>query len=66
MSRMELDVGGEKLKTTRETLIKFPDSKLTEMVNSTKDEEVLWLDLDPQYFRPIPNWLRYVTRVLGE
>ena len=46
------------METTRETLTKFPDSRLAEMVNSTKDEEALWLDLDPEYFRPLLNWLR--------
>ena len=58
MSRMKLNVGGEMMETTRETLTKFPNSRLAELVNSTKDEEVLWLDQDPQYFRPILNWLR--------
>ena len=53
MSRMMLDVGGEMLKTTKETLTKFPNSRLAKMVNSTKSEDVLWLDLDPDYFRPI-------------
>ena len=46
------------MKTTRGTLTKFPDSRLAEMVNSTKDDEVLRLDHDPEYFRPVLNWLR--------
>ena len=58
MSRMKLNVGGEMMETTRETLTKFPNSRLAELVNSTKDEEDLWLDQDPQYFRLILNWLR--------
>ena len=58
MSRMKLNVGGEMMETTRETLTKFPNSRLTELVNSTKNGKVLWLDLDPGYFRPILNWLR--------
>jgi len=58
MSWVKLNVGGEMMETTRETLTKFPDSKLAEMVNSTKDDEVLRLDLDPEYFRPVLNWLR--------
>ena len=58
MSWQKLNVGGEMLETTRETLTKFPDSRLAEMVNSTKGDEVLFLDLDPDYFRPILNWLR--------
>ena len=58
MSWVKLNVGGEKLETSRETLTKYPDSRLAEMVNSTKAEEVLQLDLDPEYFRPVLNWLR--------
>ena len=57
MSWLKLNVGGEMLETTRKTLTKFPDSQLAEMVNSTKDD-VLRLDLDPEYFRPVINWLR--------
>ena len=45
------------METTRETLTKFPDSRLAEMVNTTK-EEVLRLDINPEYFRPILDWLR--------
>ena len=58
MSWVKLNVGGKMFETTRETLTKFPDSQLAEMVNSTKDGYVLRLDLDPEYFRPILNWLR--------
>ena len=58
MSRIKLNVGGEMMETTRETLTKFPDSRLAEMVNSSKDDEVFFLDLDPDYFRPVLNWLR--------
>ena len=58
MSRIKLNVGGEMMQTTRETLTKFPDSRLAEMVNSSKDDEVLFFDLDPEYFRPVLNWLR--------
>ena len=57
MSRMKLNIGGEMMETTRETLTKFPGSRLAEMVNTTK-EEVLWLDFNPEYFRPILDWLR--------
>ena len=55
---MKLNVGGEMMETKREILTKFPNSRLADMVNSTKDEEVLRLDLDPEYFRPVLNWLR--------
>ena len=59
MSWLKLNVGGEMLETTRETLTKLPDSRLAEMVNSTnKLCDVLRLDLDPEYFRPLLNWLR--------
>ena len=58
VSRMKLNVGGEMMETTQETLNKFPNSRLAELVNSTKEQETLRLDLDPQYFRPILNWLR--------
>ena len=57
MSWVKLNVGGEMVETKRETLTKFPDSRLAEMVNSTK-KGVLRLDLDPEYFRPVLNWLR--------
>ena len=55
---MKLNVGGEMMETTQETLSKFPNSRLAELVNSTKEQETLRLDLDPQYFCPILNWLR--------
>ena len=58
MAWLKLNVGGEMFETTRETLTKFPDSQLAKMVESLKDEEVLRLDLDPEYFRPVLNWLR--------
>ena len=59
MSWVKLNVGGEMMETTRETLTKYPDSRLAEMVNSTyKFSDVLRLDLDPEYFRPVLNWLR--------
>ena len=58
MSWVKLNVGGEMLETSRATLTKYPDSRLAELVNSTKDDEVLRLDLDPDYFRPVLNWLR--------
>ena len=61
MSWIKLNVGGEMFETTRETLTKFPNSRLAEMVNSTfnsSKDDVLRLDLDPEYFRPVLNWLR--------
>ena len=58
MSWVKLNVGGEVIETTMETLTKFPDSQLAEMVNSSKNEDVFRLDLDPEYFRPVLNWLR--------
>ena len=35
------------LETNWETLTKLPDSRMAEMVNSTDNEDVLYLDLDP-------------------
>ena len=58
MSWVKLNVGGEKLEISKKTLTKYPDSRLAELVNSIEDEDVLRLDLDPEYFRPILNWIR--------
>ena len=55
---LKLNVGGEMFETTRETLTKFPDSQLAKMVKSNKNNDALCLDLDPEYFRPVLNWLR--------
>ena len=57
-SWVELNVGGKMLLSKRETLIQYQDSQLAKMVNSTKDGDVLRLDLDSEYFGPILNWLR--------
>ena len=57
-SWVELNVGGKMLLSKRETLIQYQDSKLAKMVNSTKDGDVVRLDLDSEYFSPILNWLR--------
>ena len=57
MSWVKLNVGGEMFETTTETLTKFPDSRLAELVNSNK-EDVLRLDLDAESFRHVLNYLR--------
>ena len=57
MSWVKLNVGGEMFETTTETLTKFPDSLLAELVNSNK-EDVLRLDLDLECFRHVLNYLR--------
>ena len=57
MSWVKLNVGCEMFETTTETLTKFPDSLLAELVNSNK-EDVLRLDLDPESFRHVLNYLR--------
>ena len=54
---VKLNVGGEMFETTTETLTKFPHSRLAELVNSNK-EDVLRLDLDPESFRHVLNYLR--------
>ena len=44
---MKVNVGGEMMETNWETLTKYPDSRLAEVVNSTKAEDVIHHDLDP-------------------
>ena len=71
---VKLKVGGELLEATEETLTKFPDSKLAKMVTSylrsqdeyfernyyhgPEDEEYIYLDINPVYFRAVLDWLR--------
>lgn len=61
---IRLNVGGEIIITSRETLCKDGDSMLAKMFGtwpaSRKDHTgAFLLDLDPNYFRPILNYLRY-------
>ena len=58
MSWQKVNVGGEMFETNRATLTKFPNSRLAEMVKSLNKDDVLRLDRDPEYFRPVLNWLR--------
>ena len=60
MSWVRLNVGGEIFETTRETLARFPGSKLAKMVSASLNnkDQVVRLDIDPLYFRPILGWLR--------
>ena len=71
---VKLKVGGELLEATEETLTKFPDSKLAKMVTSylrsqdeylernnyldPENEEFIYLDINPVYFRAVLDWLR--------
>ena len=45
------------MEASKETLTKFPDSVLAKMV-TTAENNILQLDMDPEYFRVILNWLR--------
>ena len=52
MSFVKLKVGGVIFETTRETLTKFPESKLAKMyINSASRFTDLHLDINPVYFR---------------
>ena len=64
MSLVSLDVGGKLFKTSLETLRKFPASKLAEIVSSANNnnlQDVISLDIDPEYFSVVINWLRYIV-----
>ena len=68
MSFVKLKVGGVIFETTRETLTKFPESKLAKMTmfqaDRFTDEAIgrqscdVRLDINPVYFRAVLDWLR--------
>ena len=63
MSRLTLNVGGVRFETNRGTLTKFPGSTLAKMVASyclsdPLNKEPLFLDINPEYFRAVLDWLR--------
>ena len=72
MTWIKLNVGGTMFETSRETLLKFPKSKLAELfkfdseydqVMVSGEEEitnnnVYNVDLDPTYFSVVLSWLR--------
>ena len=63
MSWVKLNVGGEMMETKRETLTKFPDSRLAKSflatkTNSNSSGEVFAIDINPEYFSVILDWLR--------
>ena len=66
MSFVKLKVGGVIFETTRETLTKFPDSKLAKMAmfpaaysdESFNRQSDMRLDITPVYFRAVLDWLR--------
>ena len=67
MSLVSLDVGGKLFKTSLETLRKFPASKLAEIVSSANNnnlQDVISLDVDPEYFSVVLNWLRYIVSIM--
>ena len=67
MSFVKLKVGGVIFETTRETLTKFPESKLAKMTMFPAEmytderlnmESQARLDINPVYFRAVLDWLR--------
>jgi len=61
--RIKLDVGGHKFSTTRETLLKIPDSLLALMFSGrhqlkVQDDGRVFIDRDGTYFKMILNFLR--------
>ena len=74
MSWIKLNVGGQVFETSLDTLVrKYPQSKLARMFESNQTEDQLMLtgeeematnnnvhnlDLDPQAFSVVLNWLR--------
>ena len=61
MSLVSLDVRGKLFKTSVETLRKFPASRLAEIVSSANNnlQDVISLDVNPEYFSLVIDWLRY-------
>ena len=62
-SVVKLDVGGVRVVTRVETLTKFPDSRLAKSflatkTNSNSSGEVFAIDINPEYFSVILDWLR--------
>ena len=61
MTFVKLKVGGERIVTTKETLTKFPESKLAKMTHeglNWRREIDVRLDMNPVYFRAVLDWLR--------
>ena len=66
-STIRLNVGGQMFQTSIKTLTKYPASMLETMFNHVDDglmpmpktkEGYYFLDVDPDYFRLVLNWLR--------
>jgi len=70
---INLNVGGRCFTTTRNTLVKYPDSMLARMFNnseewsSTIDKNGCYLiDRSPEYFEPLLNFLRHGSLILND
>ena len=68
-----LNVGGKCFTTTRNTLVKYPDSMLGRMFgnsenwHSTADRNGCYLfDRSPEYFEPLLNYLRHGSLILND
>ena len=62
-SKIQLDVGGHKFTTSRQTLTSVPDSYFASMFSgrfelATDDTGAYFIDRDGTHFRHILNWLR--------
>lgn len=70
---INLNVGGKLFTTTRNTLVKHPDSMLARMFNNSEgwnsavDKNGSYLiDRSPEYFEPLLNYLRHGSLILNE
>jgi len=70
---LTLNVGGKNFTTTRNTLVKYPDSMLGRMFSNSEtwcnaiDKNGSYLiDRSPEYFEPLLNFLRHGTLILND
>lgn len=70
---LTLNVGGKHFTTTRNTLVRYPDSMLGRMFSdsetwrSAMDKNGSYLiDRSPEYFEPLLNFLRHGTLILND
>ena len=60
MSWIQLNVGGVMMETTLSTVTKYPDSALARMFHNHNEGVVYNIDCNPEYFKVILEWLRYI------